>query len=83
MGTFASLFGFGESKKPEPMNPDSKLDLQCQAVVKAAAGALAGSGVKVAQVHQDARQNAIDNGISCNITMNHVQQAVKDTGKGR
>jgi hypothetical protein len=75
-------FGGGD-KKPEPMNPDPKVDLQCQAAVKAAASALAGSGVKVAQVHQDARQNAMDNSISCNITMNHVQQAVKDAGKGR
>ena len=75
-------FGGGD-KKPEPMNPSPQLDVKCQAAVKAAAEALVGTGVRITEVHQQARQNAADAGVSCNIGIGHVSSAVKDAGKGR
>ena len=75
-------FGGGD-KKPEPMNPNPQLNEKCEAAVMDAAKALVGTGVKMMEVHQKARENASDAGVSCNISRAHVDNAVKDAGKGR
>lgn len=75
-------FGGGD-KKPEPMNPNPQLDAKCQAAVMDAAKALVGTGVKMIEVHAQARENAANAGVSCNIGIAHVSNAVKDAGKGR
>jgi hypothetical protein len=80
-----NFFGGGD-KKPEPMNSNPQMDAQCKAAVMDAAKALVGTGVKIVEVHQQARQNASEAGVSCSIGIGHVVNAVntvKDAGKGR